>query len=96
MPKSLFVDPSVVRAPGEVTFNTIPVNQYNKTIKEELESGKYTKVATVSETTWADSPTAGKTYYYKVKAVCGKTTDGNSIQSAAKSIRCKCAKPTAN
>ena len=37
MPKSLFVDPSVVRAPGEVTFNTIPVNQYNKTIKEELD-----------------------------------------------------------
>ena len=43
MPKSLFVDPSVVRAPGKVTFNEIPVNQYNKTVKEELESGKYTK-----------------------------------------------------
>ena len=43
MPKSLFVDPAVVRAPGEVTFNTIPVNQYNKTIKDELKSGKFTK-----------------------------------------------------
>ena len=43
MPKSLFVDPSVVRAPGKVTFNDIPVNQYNKTVKEELDSGKYTK-----------------------------------------------------
>ena len=43
MPKSLFVDPSVVRAPGEVTFNNIPVNQYNKTIKEELEAGNFTK-----------------------------------------------------
>ena len=43
MPKSLFVDPSVVRAPGKVTFNDIPANQYNKTVKEELESGKYTK-----------------------------------------------------
>ena len=39
MPKSLFVDPSAVRAPGKVTFNEIPVNQYNKTIQEELESG---------------------------------------------------------
>ena len=43
MPKSLYVDPAVVRAPGKVTFNEIPVNQYNKTVKEELESGKYTK-----------------------------------------------------
>ena len=43
MPKSLFVDPNLVRAPGKVTFNDIPVNQYNKTVKEELESGKYTK-----------------------------------------------------
>ena len=43
MPKSLFVDPSVVRAPGKVTFNDIPVNQYNKTVKEELDSGKFTK-----------------------------------------------------
>ena len=42
MPKSLFVDPSVVRAPGKVTFNDIPVNQYNKTIQEELDSGKFT------------------------------------------------------
>ena len=43
MPKSLFVDPSVVRAPSMVSFKDIPVNQYNKTVKEELESGKYTK-----------------------------------------------------
>ena len=43
MPKSLFVDPSVVRAPSTVSFKDIPVNQYNKTVKEELESGKYTK-----------------------------------------------------
>ncbi len=43
MPKSLFVDPSLVRAPGKVTFQDIPVNQYNKTVSEELASGKYTK-----------------------------------------------------
>ena len=43
MPKSLFVDPSVVRAPSMVSFKDIPVNQYNKTVKEELESGRYTK-----------------------------------------------------
>ena len=43
MPKSLFVDPSVVRAPSTVSFQDIPVNQYNKTVSEELESGRYTK-----------------------------------------------------
>ena len=35
MPKSLFVDPAETRAPGKITFNDIPVNVYNKTVKEE-------------------------------------------------------------
>ena len=43
MPKSLFVDPKEVRAAGKVTFNDIPVNQYKKSVKDELKSGKYTK-----------------------------------------------------
>ena len=35
MPKSLFVDPKETRAPGKITFQDIPVNQYNKTVSEE-------------------------------------------------------------
>ncbi len=35
MPKSQFIDPSVVRQKGEITFGTIPVNQYSTSIKEE-------------------------------------------------------------
>ena len=35
MPKIQFIDPSEVRKAGEVTFNPIPVNQYNKTVEEE-------------------------------------------------------------
>ena len=35
MPKSQFIDPSDVRQKGEITFGTIPVNQYSKTLKEE-------------------------------------------------------------
>ena len=35
MPKSLFVDPKETLAPGKISFNDIPVNAYNKTIKEE-------------------------------------------------------------
>lgn len=41
MPKSIYVDPNEMRAPGKITFTDIPVNQYNKTIKEE--SSKFTK-----------------------------------------------------
>ena len=43
MPKSLYVDPAKVREAGKVTFNDIPVNQYNKTVKEELDAGNFTK-----------------------------------------------------
>jgi 2-oxoisovalerate dehydrogenase E1 component len=35
MPKELFIDPSVVRKAGEITFKPIPVNTYNKTIRDE-------------------------------------------------------------
>ena len=35
MPKNQFIDPKEVRKPGEITFNPIPVNQYNKSLKEE-------------------------------------------------------------
>lgn len=36
MPKALFIDPKVVRKRGTLSFNDIPVNQYNKSFKEEL------------------------------------------------------------
>ncbi len=35
MPKSLFIDPQAVRAPGSITFPVIPVNQYQKTVADE-------------------------------------------------------------
>jgi 2-oxoisovalerate dehydrogenase E1 component len=35
MPKSLLIDPNIVRQKGEITFGTIPLNQYNRTIEEE-------------------------------------------------------------
>ncbi len=38
MTKSLFLDPNELRKPGYVKFTDIPVNQYNKTIKEESEN----------------------------------------------------------
>lgn len=41
MPKSQFIDPSEVRKPGMVEFQPIPVNQYQKTVKDEL--GNFSK-----------------------------------------------------
>ena len=35
MPKCQFVDPKEMRKAGEITFGTIPVNQYKKTLKQE-------------------------------------------------------------
>lgn len=35
MPKSLFVDPQKMRAPGKITFQDIPVNAYKKTLIQE-------------------------------------------------------------
>lgn len=38
MPKSQFIDPKTVRAKSEITFKSIPVNHYSKTIKDELKN----------------------------------------------------------
>ena len=43
MPKSLYVDPVKTRAKGKIKFQDIPVCAYNKTVKQELEEGNYTK-----------------------------------------------------
>lgn len=38
MPKSLIVDPSVVRQPSKLEFKSIPINQYKSDIKKELKT----------------------------------------------------------
>ncbi len=38
MPKNLFIDPKNVRKTGEITFKPIPVNAYQKSLKEEKEN----------------------------------------------------------
>ena len=42
MPKVQFIDPAKVRKSGEIKFASIPVNQYNKTVKEELKEKNFT------------------------------------------------------
>ncbi|MBN1819624.1 MAG: dehydrogenase, partial [Prolixibacteraceae bacterium] len=38
MPKSQNIDPNEVRKAGQILFNPIPVNQYNKSVQEEKEN----------------------------------------------------------
>ncbi|MFO7369043.1 MAG: thiamine pyrophosphate-dependent enzyme [Bacteroidales bacterium] len=35
MPKSQFIDPRNIRRPGKLSFGTIPVNQYNRSVADE-------------------------------------------------------------
>ena len=44
---------------------------------------------TTSKSYTNTSAVKGKTYYYKVKAICTKTTNGNSAYSSVKSITSK-------
>ena len=43
MSKQLFVDPVELRQKGEITFPAIPVNQYQKSIEDELAENNFTK-----------------------------------------------------
>ena len=53
-------------------------------------NGTYTKLSSVTGTKLTNtSAKAGTTYYYKVVAVCGSTSAGNSAYSAVKSIKSK-------
>ncbi len=42
MPKSQYSDPKSLRQAGEITFAPIPVNQYSKSVKDELKSKNFT------------------------------------------------------
>lgn len=59
------------------------------------EEGEYKKIFTTSNTKYTNtSAVNGKEYYYKIKAICKKTSAGNSALSKAYYKRCVCARPT--
>ena len=58
-------------------------------------NGTYTKMYTTTSTSYTNSSAVpGTTYYYKVKAICGKSSYGNSAYSVVKSIKCTPAAPS--
>ena len=52
-------------------------------------SGKYALVDTVTELSWQDDVAAGKTYYYKVKAIYDASNSKNSALSSAATVNYK-------
>ena len=57
-------------------------------------SGTYSKYYTTSSTSYTNtSSVAGKTYYYKVKAICSANADASSAFSSVVSRTCDCAAP---
>ena len=58
-------------------------------------TGSYTKLATTTKTSYTDSSASlGKTYYYKVIAVCASDSKLNSKASSIVSAVTKCGQPT--
>ncbi len=58
-------------------------------------TGKYTKIATITKTSYTDKEAkAGKTYYYKVRAVSSKSGIGKSVFSAIEKLACTLKTPT--
>ncbi len=43
MPKSIMIDPKTARSKAQITFQPIPVNSYDRSIKDELVGGRFTK-----------------------------------------------------
>lgn len=76
-------------------WNTVDGATKYEVYRATSKNGTYTKMYTTTSTSYTNSSAvAGTTYYYKVKAICGKSSYGNSAYSVVKSITCDCARPT--
>jgi len=76
-----------------LSWHGVPNADAYEVYRATSKSGKYTMVATVTDTTWTDTPTKGKTYYYKVKAIFTPDTTKNSGLSSYVTIAYKCDAP---
>ena len=80
---------------GILTWNDDGEADSYKVYRATTKKGKYTLLTTVTEPKAAVSVSVGKTYYYKVVAVCGSNSKLNSGYSAVVSVTGKCAQPVA-
>jgi len=72
----------------KVTWNKVSYADKYYVYRATKQGGTYTKVKTTTSKYYTDTKAkAGKTYYYKVKAVSTKTSDANSAFSTVKSCK---------
>lgn len=78
----------------KVTWNKVSGASKYEVWRKVGSNGTYKKFYTTTGTSMTNkSATAGKVYYYKVKAICGKNSGGNSAFSASDYVTCDLAKP---
>jgi len=74
----------------QLKWKAVPGASKYEIYRATSKSGKYTRIKETTGTSFTNtSAKAGKTYYYKVKAICGRSSGGNSAYSAVKSIKAK-------
>ena len=79
---------------GKLTWNEMQEASGYEIHRATSKTGKYTKVETITYTRWLDqTATVGKTYYYKVKALCAEDPSLNSPFSGVVSMAIQCASP---
>lgn len=78
----------------KLTWSSVSGASKYEIYRANTKNGTYTKMYTTTSTSYTNtSAKAGYTYYYKVKAICSKTSYGNSAYSSIKSITCDLARP---
>ena len=73
----------------KISWGKVSSAQKYNVYRATSENGEYKKIKTTISTSYTDKDAkSGKTYYYKVQAVCSKSA-GNSAYSAVKKIKVK-------
>lgn len=79
----------------ELSWKKISYATYYVVYRSDSSDGEYSRIDTASETTYTDtSVSAGKTYYYKIRACKKGLSDAKSYASKAVPAYTKTAKPT--
>ena len=74
----------------KLTWDKVKGVESYEVYRATSKNGTYTKVGTTTSASYTNnSLKAGSTYYYKVKAVCSKTSYGNSAYSTIVSVKAR-------
>lgn len=93
-PMNVKVNNSEISGKPKVTWNKVKDADKYYVYRATSKTGDYTYMYSTTNNYYTNtSAVPGKTYYYKVRAVCSATEYGNSVQSDYCYITCDCASP---